>query len=144
MIEDVFALCFGSVEGDGALVLGAAALPPGVSLLYTPLLRSQVGFLRHLRPSEDDHRAEHETTGSRKCLLLSLSLRCLSHSSSGYGSPILRHAPMPDGRSRCKPGCVLQAHPHYYLVRLARIGISGTDIDSPEVRNPIIDKHLLS
>ena len=42
VIEDVFALCFGSVEGDGALVLGAAALPPGVTLLYTPLLRSQV------------------------------------------------------------------------------------------------------
>ena len=42
MIEDMFALCFGSVEGDGALVLGAAALPPGVTLLYTPLLRSQV------------------------------------------------------------------------------------------------------
>ena len=45
MIEDVFALCFGSVEGDGALVLGAAALPPGVTLLYTPLLRSQVSFV---------------------------------------------------------------------------------------------------
>ncbi len=44
MIEDVFALCFGSVEGDGALVLGAAALPPGVTLLYTPLVRSQVLF----------------------------------------------------------------------------------------------------
>ena len=42
VIDDVFALCFGSVEGDGALVLGAAPLPPGVTLLYTPLLRSQV------------------------------------------------------------------------------------------------------
>ena len=28
----------------------------------------------------------------------------------------------------------LQAHPYYYLVRLARIGISGTDIDAPPVR----------
>ena len=46
IIEDMFALCFGSVEGDGALMLGAAALPPGVTLLYTPLLRSQVRFKR--------------------------------------------------------------------------------------------------
>ncbi len=26
-----------------------------------------------------------------------------------------------------------QAHPYYYLVRLARIGVSGADIDAPEV-----------
>ncbi len=31
------------------------------------------------------------------------------------------------------PLLLSQAHPYYYLVRLARIGVSGTDIDAPEV-----------
>ncbi|GAB4814012.1 hypothetical protein N2152v2_001058 [Parachlorella kessleri] len=39
-IDDVFSLCFGGVEGDGALVLGSAPLPPDLGQLqYTPLLR---------------------------------------------------------------------------------------------------------
>ena len=33
--------------------------------------------------------------------------------------------------------CCCQAHPYYYLVRLARIGVSGTDIDAPEVCTPM-------
>lgn len=40
-IEDVFSLCFGGVEGDGALMLGD--VPPAsvnVSLQYTPLVSS--------------------------------------------------------------------------------------------------------
>lgn len=40
MIEDTFALCFGGVEGGGALMLGAVDPPPGVKLLYTPLVPS--------------------------------------------------------------------------------------------------------
>lgn len=40
VIDDVFSLCFGSVEGDGALLLGDAPLPGGIDLQYTPLLRS--------------------------------------------------------------------------------------------------------
>lgn len=38
MIDDVFALCFGSVEGDGALMLGE--VPHNVELQYTELLMS--------------------------------------------------------------------------------------------------------
>ena len=40
-IEDVFSLCFGGVEGNGALMLGD--VPPAsanVSLQYTPLVAS--------------------------------------------------------------------------------------------------------
>lgn len=37
----MFALCFGGVAGGGALVLGAATLPPGLALSYTPLLGSE-------------------------------------------------------------------------------------------------------
>ena len=41
MIEDVFSLCFGSVEGDGALLLGEVDLSTyNVELEYTPLLTS--------------------------------------------------------------------------------------------------------
>ena len=41
MIEDVFSLCFGSVEGDGALLLGSVDLSSyNVELEYTPLLTS--------------------------------------------------------------------------------------------------------
>jgi hypothetical protein len=41
VIDDVFALCFGSVEGDGALMLGDVALADAsVWLQYTPLLSS--------------------------------------------------------------------------------------------------------
>lgn len=41
MIEDVFSLCFGSVEGDGALLLGQVDLSAyNVELEYTPLLTS--------------------------------------------------------------------------------------------------------
>ncbi|KAK9808090.1 hypothetical protein WJX73_004596 [Symbiochloris irregularis] len=40
-IEDVFSLCFGSVEGDGALLLGDVDLDPwGINLTHTPLLPS--------------------------------------------------------------------------------------------------------
>ena len=41
-IEDVFSLCFGGVEGNGALMLGD--VPPAtfnVQLQYTPILESQ-------------------------------------------------------------------------------------------------------
>ncbi len=41
VIEDTFALCFGGVEGGGALLLGDAPLPPGTPLLHTPLLASR-------------------------------------------------------------------------------------------------------
>ena len=37
VIDDVFSLCFGSVAGEGALSLGDAPVPPGVTLAYTPL-----------------------------------------------------------------------------------------------------------
>jgi hypothetical protein len=37
-IDDKFSLCFGGVEGDGALLLGDAPLPSGLQLQYTPLL----------------------------------------------------------------------------------------------------------
>ena len=41
MIDDVFSLCFGSVEGDGALLLGDVPLSSyNVVLDYTPLLSS--------------------------------------------------------------------------------------------------------
>lgn len=41
MIDDVFALCFGSVEGDGALMLGDVdAAEYDVALEYTSLLSS--------------------------------------------------------------------------------------------------------
>lgn len=40
VIDDVFSLCFGMVEGDGALLLGDMQLPGGIQLQYTPLLRS--------------------------------------------------------------------------------------------------------
>lgn len=41
MIDDVFSLCFGSVEGDGALLLGEVDLSSyNVELEYTPLLTS--------------------------------------------------------------------------------------------------------
>ena len=41
-IDDVFALCFGSVEGEGALMLGDADLAGrfNVDLQYTPLLEN--------------------------------------------------------------------------------------------------------
>ena len=40
-IADVFSLCFGSVEGDGAMMLGDVDLDPyGVELNYTQLLSS--------------------------------------------------------------------------------------------------------
>ena len=41
-IADVFSLCFGSVEGNGALLLGDVALHPAQGALeYTPLLHSE-------------------------------------------------------------------------------------------------------
>ena len=41
IIDDVFSLCFGSVEGDGALLLGDVNLSQyNVELEYTPLLTS--------------------------------------------------------------------------------------------------------
>ena len=40
-IDDVFSLCFGSVEGDGALLLGAVNHSQyNVQLEYTPLVAS--------------------------------------------------------------------------------------------------------
>ena len=52
-IEDVFSLCFGGVEGNGALMLGD--VPPAtfnVDLQYTPLVFSAVHphyYLAHLQ-----------------------------------------------------------------------------------------------
>ena len=52
-IEDVFSLCFGGVEGNGALMLGD--VPPAtfnVELQYTPLVFSAVHphyYLAHLQ-----------------------------------------------------------------------------------------------
>lgn len=41
-IEDVFSLCFGGVEGNGALMLGdVPAATFNVELQYTPLLHSE-------------------------------------------------------------------------------------------------------
>lgn len=40
VIDDVFALCFGSVEGDGALMLGDVDHLGDVPLQYTSLLSS--------------------------------------------------------------------------------------------------------
>lgn len=40
VIDDVFSLCFGMVEGDGALLLGDAEVPGSIALQYTPLLSS--------------------------------------------------------------------------------------------------------
>lgn len=40
MIDDVFSLCFGMVEGDGVLLLGDAEVPGTIPLQYTPLLSS--------------------------------------------------------------------------------------------------------
>ena len=40
VIDDVFSICFGMVEGDGALLLGAAEVPGEFMLQYTPLLTS--------------------------------------------------------------------------------------------------------
>eukprot|EP00887_Chlorella_sp_A99_P005894 scaffold1.g5894.t1 len=42
LIDDVFSLCFGMVEGDGAMLLGDAPLPGEVAgaLAYTPLVAS--------------------------------------------------------------------------------------------------------
>ena len=39
-MADLFALCFGSVEGGGALLLGEAPLPAALELHYTPMLAS--------------------------------------------------------------------------------------------------------
>ncbi len=41
VIEDTFALCFGGVEGGGALLLGDVPLPPDMRLLHTSLLISR-------------------------------------------------------------------------------------------------------
>ena len=35
-IDNMFSLCFGMVEGEGALLLGDAPLPANISLVYTP------------------------------------------------------------------------------------------------------------
>ncbi|KAL4433645.1 hypothetical protein ABPG75_000086 [Micractinium tetrahymenae] len=40
VIDDVFSLCFGMVEGDGALLLGDAEVPGSIALQYTPLVPS--------------------------------------------------------------------------------------------------------
>lgn len=40
MIDDVFSLCFGMVEGDGVLLLGDVEVPGTIPLQYTPLLSS--------------------------------------------------------------------------------------------------------
>jgi hypothetical protein len=40
VIDDVFSLCFGMVEGDGVLLLGDAEVPGTIPLQYTPLLSS--------------------------------------------------------------------------------------------------------
>lgn len=40
VIDDVFSLCFGMVEGDGALLLGDADVPGSIALQYTPLVPS--------------------------------------------------------------------------------------------------------
>lgn len=43
VIDNVFSLCFGTVEGDGALTLGHSPLVSSLQLAYTPLIPS----LRH-------------------------------------------------------------------------------------------------
>ena len=40
VIENVFSLCFGTVEGEGAMLLGDAPLPSTLRLQYTPLVSS--------------------------------------------------------------------------------------------------------
>lgn len=65
VIEDTFALCFGGVQGGGALLLGDVPLPPDLQLHYTPLL-------------------------------------------------------------------VNPQHPHYYVVQLQRLAMSGVDLEVPE------------
>lgn len=40
VIDDVFSLCFGMVEGDGVLLLGDADVPGTIPMQYTPLLTS--------------------------------------------------------------------------------------------------------
>ena len=38
VIENVFSLCFGTVEGEGAMLLGDAPLPPDLSLEVSGLV----------------------------------------------------------------------------------------------------------
>lgn len=40
VIDNVFSLCFGTVEGEGAMLLGDAPMPRGLRLQYTPLISS--------------------------------------------------------------------------------------------------------
>ncbi|KAL4450641.1 hypothetical protein ABPG77_000997 [Micractinium sp. CCAP 211/92] len=40
VIDDMFSLCFGMVEGDGALLLGDAEVPGSIALQFTPLVPS--------------------------------------------------------------------------------------------------------
>ena len=74
VIDDTFALCFGGVEGCGALLLGDVPPPPGLQLLHTPLL-----------PSEE--------------------------------------------------------HPHYYIVELSQIAVSGEPLVVPQVHPPPLCPH---
>ena len=45
--EDVFSLCLGSIEGDGALLLGDVQLAPWTDqLAYTPMVQARPGPVR--------------------------------------------------------------------------------------------------
>ena len=44
--EDVFSLCYGSIEGNGALLLGQVALPPWTDQLdFSPMVQVHLAAL---------------------------------------------------------------------------------------------------
>ncbi len=82
-IEDVFSLCFGGVEGNGALMLGD--VPPAtfnVELQYTPLVFSAVHphyYLARLQndgtilPVDQVRAFEPVCVASESCLMMSVA-----------------------------------------------------------------------
>lgn len=43
-IDDVFSMCFGSVEGDGVLLLGDVDIPSDIGLQFTPMLPTRAHY----------------------------------------------------------------------------------------------------
>ena len=44
--EDMFSLCYGSIEGDGALLVGDVLLPPWTDqLAYSPMVQVLPGYV---------------------------------------------------------------------------------------------------
>ena len=144
VIDDVFALCFGSVEGDGALMLGDVSLQVRVIIFLPCLPRactsdSLLACLQSatvlLQTLVLEAAPDNGTRATKLCpmelvrvFMTSILRRCSLHAASA-------DAPQDqDVALQYTPLLASLAHPHYYSVRLEALWVGTTQLPVAQVR----------